>query len=51
MRSRYWGTDETGRYVMKQAVDEAVEERRRAVASRKQGELWKVGEERMKRGE
>ena len=27
---------------------EAVEERRRAVVSKKQGELWKVGEGRMK---
>ena len=38
-----------GRHVMKQAGDEAVKERRRAVAIRKQGELWKLGEERMKR--
>ena len=45
------GTDETGRQVMKQAGDGVVEERRRAVASRKQGELWKLGEERIKRGQ
>ena len=37
-----------GWQVMKQAGDKAAEEWRRI---KKQGELWKVGEERMKRGE
>ena len=36
---------------MKRVGDEAAEQRRRAVASRKRGELWIVGENRMKRGE
>ena len=33
------------------AIDEAVEERSRVVASSKRGELWKLGEERIKRGQ
>ena len=53
MRHTY--NDKTGRrqdrQVMKQEGDEAVEEKRRAVASRKRGELWKVAGERMKRVE
>ena len=39
-----------GRKMMKQAGNEAGKERRRAVVSRKQGKLWKVAEERIKRG-
>ena len=50
-RTQYYETDKTGRKVMKQEGNEAVEEKRRAVVIRKRGELWKVEEERMKRGE